>query len=108
VTSEHRTFRFTWTYNGVSLKLKGFGMIAKPEERHERPIPGTIPQGFSFMAILELSAGASLAPRLWWAERALGLALIGVGLASARPLMPIRRCWWPTMAPSTARPRPRI
>lgn len=32
VTSEHRTFRFTWTYNGVSLKLKGFGMIAKPEE----------------------------------------------------------------------------
>jgi hypothetical protein len=38
VTSEHRTFRFTWTYNGVSLKLKGFGMIAKPEERHERPI----------------------------------------------------------------------
>ncbi|WP_179506119.1 MULTISPECIES: type IV conjugative transfer system protein TraE [unclassified Sphingomonas] len=32
VTSEHRTFRFTWTYNGISLKLKGFGMIAKPEE----------------------------------------------------------------------------
>lgn len=31
VTTEHRTFRFTWTYNGVSLKLKGFGMIAKPE-----------------------------------------------------------------------------
>ncbi|MBF5091022.1 type-F conjugative transfer system secretin TraK [Novosphingobium sp. NBM11] len=49
------------------------------------PFPGAIPQGFSFMAILELSAGASLAPRLWWAERALGLALIGVGLASAPP-----------------------
>jgi conjugal transfer pilus assembly protein TraK len=37
------------------------------------------------MAILELSAGASLAPRLWWAERALGIALMGVGLASAAP-----------------------
>lgn len=49
------------------------------------PILGTIPQGFCFMAILELSAGASLAPRMWWAERALGLALIGVGLASAAP-----------------------
>ena len=49
------------------------------------PFPGTSPQGFSFMAMLELSAGASLAPRLWWAERALGLALIGVGLASAAP-----------------------
>ena len=49
------------------------------------PLPGLFPQGFSFMAILELSAGASLAPRLWWAERALGLALIGVGLASAAP-----------------------
>jgi len=31
VTAERRTFRFTWTYNGVSLKLKGFGMIAKAE-----------------------------------------------------------------------------
>lgn len=49
------------------------------------PFPGTVPQGFSFMAILELSAGASLAPRLWWVERALGLALIGVCLASAAP-----------------------
>lgn len=49
------------------------------------PFPGAIPQGFSFMAILELSAGASLAPRLWRAERALGIALIGVGLASAAP-----------------------
>jgi conjugal transfer pilus assembly protein TraK len=37
------------------------------------------------MAILELSAGASLAPRLWWAERALGVALMGVGLANAAP-----------------------
>lgn len=49
------------------------------------PIPGTIPQGFSFMAILELSAGASLAPRLWWTERAIGVALMGVGLANAAP-----------------------
>lgn len=49
------------------------------------PFPGAIPQGFTFMAILELSAGASLAPRLWWAERAIGVALMGVGLANAAP-----------------------
>ena len=49
------------------------------------PFPGTIPQGFSFMAILELSAGASLAPRLWWAERALGIVLVSAGLATAAP-----------------------
>jgi conjugal transfer pilus assembly protein TraE len=29
VTDEHRTFRFSWTYNGVSLKLIGFGMVQK-------------------------------------------------------------------------------
>jgi conjugal transfer pilus assembly protein TraK len=48
-------------------------------------LPGLFPQGFSFMAILELSTGASLAPRLWWAERAIGVALMGVGLANATP-----------------------
>ena len=29
VTSEARTFRYVWTYSGVSLKLAGFGRIAK-------------------------------------------------------------------------------
>lgn len=29
VTSEHRVFRFRWTYNGVSLKLAGFGMVKR-------------------------------------------------------------------------------
>jgi len=29
VTSEHRTFRFRWRYNGVSLKLAGFGMVTR-------------------------------------------------------------------------------
>jgi len=29
VTSEHRTFRFRWRYNGVSLKLAGFGMVPR-------------------------------------------------------------------------------
>jgi|SRR5579863_5466383 len=31
VTNEHRTFRFTWSYNGVSLKLAGFGMVTKTD-----------------------------------------------------------------------------
>ena len=31
VTNEHRTFRFTWSYNGVSLKLVGFGMVTKAD-----------------------------------------------------------------------------
>lgn len=48
-------------------------------------LPGLFPQGFSFMAILELSAGASLTPRLWWAERTLGIALVSAGLATAAP-----------------------
>lgn len=30
VTNAHRVFRFTWAYNGVSLKLAGFGMVSKP------------------------------------------------------------------------------
>lgn len=31
VTSVHRTFRFSWAYNGVSLKLIGFGMVQTQE-----------------------------------------------------------------------------
>jgi conjugal transfer pilus assembly protein TraE len=31
VTSEHRIFRFNWSYNGVSLKLVGFGMVTKQD-----------------------------------------------------------------------------
>jgi conjugal transfer pilus assembly protein TraE len=31
VTTEHRTFQFRWSYNGVSLKLIGFGMIKKQD-----------------------------------------------------------------------------
>ena len=31
VTSAHRTFRFSWAYNGVSLKLIGFGMVQTQE-----------------------------------------------------------------------------
>lgn len=34
VTTEPRTFRFTWTYTGVSLKLRGFGMVEKVEKTH--------------------------------------------------------------------------
>lgn len=29
VASDHRVFRFTWRYNGVSLRLVGFGMVEK-------------------------------------------------------------------------------
>jgi hypothetical protein len=71
-------------------------------------LPGLFPQGFSFMAILELSAGASLAPRLWWAERALGIALVSAGLATAAPAYADQTCWLPTMAPCAAKPRPKI
>lgn len=49
------------------------------------PFPGIFPQGIPVMAILELSAGASLAPRRWWAERALGFALMSAGLLTAAP-----------------------
>ena len=31
VTAEHRIFRFTWRYSGVSLRLAGFGMVEKQE-----------------------------------------------------------------------------
>ena len=29
VTAEARTFRFVWSYSGVSLKLAGFGRVTK-------------------------------------------------------------------------------
>lgn len=32
VTAQVRTFRFTWTYTGVSLKLLGFGIVEKVEK----------------------------------------------------------------------------
>ena len=31
ITSQHRVFRMFWTYNGVSLKLRGFGAVVKAE-----------------------------------------------------------------------------
>lgn len=33
VTSEHRTFKFTWAYNGVSLRLMGFGVVQKADDK---------------------------------------------------------------------------
>ncbi|VWX49822.1 type IV conjugative transfer system protein TraE [Novosphingobium sp. 9U] len=35
VTTQPRTFRFTWTYTGVSLKLRGFGIVEKVEKSHD-------------------------------------------------------------------------
>jgi len=35
VTAEARTFRFIWTYTGVSLKLAAFGAIKKKDEKGE-------------------------------------------------------------------------
>ena len=32
VTAEARTFRFVWSYNGVSLKLAGFGRVKKDDK----------------------------------------------------------------------------
>lgn len=32
VTAQPKTFRFTWTYTGVSLKLLGFGIVEKVEK----------------------------------------------------------------------------
>jgi conjugal transfer pilus assembly protein TraE len=32
VTAEARTFRFVWSYSGVSLKLAGFGQVTKEDE----------------------------------------------------------------------------
>lgn len=29
MTAEARTFRFVWSYSGVSLKLAGFGRVTK-------------------------------------------------------------------------------
>ncbi|MGB3470895.1 MAG: type IV conjugative transfer system protein TraE [Erythrobacter sp.] len=31
VTAEHKRFRFTWKYSGLSLQLIGFGMVTKVE-----------------------------------------------------------------------------
>jgi conjugal transfer pilus assembly protein TraE len=31
VRSEHKIFEFHWTYTGVSLRLKGFGVVVKKE-----------------------------------------------------------------------------
>lgn len=33
VSKERRTFRFTWEYSGVSLKLIGFGMVASDKDK---------------------------------------------------------------------------
>ena len=33
VTAEARTFRFVWSYTGVSLKLAAFGAIQKKDEK---------------------------------------------------------------------------
>lgn len=35
ISKEHRTFRFTWKYSGVSLQLIGFAMLA-PEKAKDR------------------------------------------------------------------------
>ncbi len=32
VTAEARTFRFVWSYSGVSLKLAGFGQVTTSDE----------------------------------------------------------------------------
>lgn len=33
VSVQHRTFRFAWSYNGISLKLRSFGAIVKAEPK---------------------------------------------------------------------------
>lgn len=35
VTAEARTFRFVWSYSGVSLKLAGFGQVTRGDEGGE-------------------------------------------------------------------------
>ena len=35
VTAEHKRFRFTWKYSGLSLQLVGFGMISKVEGQEQ-------------------------------------------------------------------------
>ena len=37
VTAEARTFRFVWSYSGVSLKLAGFGRITENDNKGEQP-----------------------------------------------------------------------
>ena len=37
VTAEARTFRFVWSYSGVSLKLAGFGRITENEKKGDLP-----------------------------------------------------------------------
>ena len=37
VTAEARTFRFVWSYTGVSLKLAAFGAITKKDEKEGQP-----------------------------------------------------------------------
>lgn len=37
VTAEARTFRFVWSYSGVSLKLAGFGRITENDKKGEQP-----------------------------------------------------------------------
>lgn len=33
VSKEHKTFRFTWKYEGLSLKLLGFGVVVKKDDK---------------------------------------------------------------------------
>ena len=35
VRREHKIFQFNWKYTGVSLRLKGFGVVVKKEEDGE-------------------------------------------------------------------------
>lgn len=35
VSAEHKRFRFTWKYSGLSLQLVGFGMISKAEGQEQ-------------------------------------------------------------------------
>jgi conjugal transfer pilus assembly protein TraE len=35
VSSEMRTFQFDWEYNGLTLKLIGFGMVTKEKKDGE-------------------------------------------------------------------------
>ncbi len=37
VTAEARTFRFVWSYSGVSLKLAGFGQITDKDKKEAQP-----------------------------------------------------------------------
>ncbi|WP_066721842.1 type IV conjugative transfer system protein TraE [Sphingomonas pituitosa] len=37
ISNDVRTFQFDWEYNGVSLKLAGFGMVVDPKSRKALP-----------------------------------------------------------------------